>query len=449
MKKSAILLVCGLFILPNLSFAGFDSDKFSLGSELITSVVSVNSDDNDNIVYSSQLRVGMEVKADNNMVFGGQLYGYKYMGELDQTFDKTNFDTLRIERLHFKWWNIVDSNFSYSIGRRPFFYGQTTGVSNDGVYSGTPYRTPSDFNVDGATIGYFLEPLTGITGMNVRLCYGLGIKEEWGNGTRATDKNLEGAKLAGISFDLYHDDKTLILASFFRAHDINDSFNGTFAFPTQYATLFAQDMEKFPTLNFATRYVPTTTIGDINLIDLNVSHEFESGFVLFGSIAMTQLRPNGKAGMFGGMGSDAVFQGTLSEDGSEIIMSPSHSENNDHKEGYGIYVGMQIPAPMGEFGLEYNYGSKYWTPINRIQDDALGNKLATRGHVGEAYYILNVSQTASIKIGAIYYDYEYSGSGSPVGKPNKISDIKDGAEYSLLPVVDTAWDAYAKLILTF
>ncbi|MEJ2519455.1 MAG: DUF3373 family protein, partial [Desulfuromonadales bacterium] len=37
--------------------------------------------------------------------------------------------------------------------------------------------------------------------------------------------------------------------------------------------------------------------------------------------------------------------------------------------------------------------------------------------------------------GSIYYDYEYTGSGSPVGKPQKIDDILDGSAYSMLPAV--------------
>ena len=79
----------------------------------------------------------------------------------------------------------------------------------------------------------------------------------------------------------------------------------------------------------------------------------------------------------------------------------------------------------------------------------LGSKLSTRGHVGEIYYIFDINPNAFIKIGGLYYDYEYTGSGSPVGKPIEIDDIKDGNAYSLMPVVDTAWDAYAKVTMKF
>ena len=104
---------------------------------------------------------------------------------------------------------------------------------------------------------------------------------------------------------------------------------------------------------------------------------------------------------------------------------------------------------MGKFGVEYNYGSKYWTPFTQDQDDSVGSKLVTRGHVGEAYYIIDVNPRMSIKLAGIYYDFEYSGSGSPVGKPKDIDDIKDGKEYSLLPVIDSAYDLNATVTVQF
>jgi hypothetical protein len=161
------------------------------------------------------------------------------------------------------------------------------------------------------------------------------------------------------------------------------------------------------------------------------------------------MRPNGEAGMFGGMGSDAVFQAQLSSDGSEVMFVPTTADEDKNRDGYGFYAGVQVPAPKGKVGLEYNYGSKWWTPFTQGQDDSVGSKLATRGHVGEAYYIIDVNPRMSIKLAGIYYDFEYSGSGSPVGKPKDIDDIQDGEEYSLLPVIDTAYDLNATVTVQF
>jgi hypothetical protein len=79
----------------------------------------------------------------------------------------------------------------------------------------------------------------------------------------------------------------------------------------------------------------------------------------------------------------------------------------------------------------------------------VGSKLATRGHAGEAYYIFDINPNMFIKIGGIYYDYKYTGSGSPVGAPVKIEDVQDGTAASILPAVDEVWDGYASLTVKF
>ena len=439
-------------------------------SPFMLNPVKKTSDINNDILYTTRLRLGMKAKIAKNMSFSGRLNMYKNWGDSTGTkvFDswnaftmdgtnsgKTTGDGIHVERAYFNWKDIGSTPFYLSIGRRPSTYGSPTNYRENEMRGGTPSGHLVNFNFDGITIGYKLEGLTGVEGQVIRFCYGQGFESEWGNGEMFNDSstaNIEDTHLGGFNIDAIADGETLVQFTLFRAQDVNDGFKGTFAFPIQYAALFAPtlytDMQKFPNFNFNTRYTPSTVIGDINLLGVNFSREEENGFVWFGSVGMTQLVPNGKAGMFGGLGTDAVFELTTTTDGS-AYMAPVGAENDDKQEGYGVYVGIRTPAPMGKFGLEYNYGSKYWTPFTQAQDDALGSKLATRGHVGEAYYMFEVNKNAFIKVGGMYYDYEYTGSGSPVGKPKKISDMKAGSEYSLMPVVDTAYDLYASMTLKF
>ena len=428
-------------------------------------------DNNNDMAYTTRLRLGMKADIASNMNFAGRLLMYKNWGDstTSNVFDswdaftmdgtnggRTSGDWLRVERAYFNWKDIGGSDFYLSIGRRPSTYGPPSNYRVNELRGGTPSGHLVDFNFDGFTIGYHLNKITGIEGQTLRFCYGQGFESDLGNGTMFNDgitANLKDTQLGGFNIDLYNDGQTLIQTTLFRAQDVVDGFKGVLAFPTQFAQLFAPtlyaDIQKFPTFNFETRYTPTTVIGDINLAALAFTREEDNGFTWFGSVALTQLESNGKAGMFGGMGNDAVYQATLSADGSEVYMMPVRAEDDDTQNGYGVYVGVQIPAPMGKIGLEYNYGSEYWTPFTQNQDDLLGSKLAVRGQVGEAYYIFDINPRAFIKVGGLYYDYEYTGSGSPVGKPIKIDDIKDGNAYSLLPVVDTAWDAYAKITMKF
>jgi len=426
-------------------------------------------DINNDIMYSTRLRLNMKAKVWDNVKFAGRLVMFKNWGDStgSKVFDSWNSftmdatdsgnttgDWLRVDRAYFDWSNIADSGFYVSVGRRPSTYGPPTHFRENELRGGTPTGNVMNLNFDGITIGRSLEDWTGIEGMIARFCYGQGFESEWGNGELFNELDkIKDTHFAGFNFDLYNDGTNFLQTTIFTAQDLNDGFKGTIAFPNQYAALFAptlnKDIQKFPNFNFVTRVQPSTEIGDINLGGIVFSREEENGIKWFTSAGWTQLKPNGKAGMFGGMGTDAVFQAQLSSDGTEVMMVPVNATEDKDRNGYGFYGGVQVPAPKGKVGLEYNYGSKYWTPFTQNQDDVIGSKLATRGHVGEAYYIVDINPRMSIKLSGIYYDFEYTGSGSPVGKPKDIDDVKDGKEYSLLPAIDTAYDLNATVTVQF
>jgi outer membrane receptor protein involved in Fe transport len=124
----------------------------------------------------------------------------------------------------------------------------------------------------------------------------------------------------------------------------------------------------------------------------------------------------------------------------------SNGELKD-RDGYMIYLGAVFPMPWdAKLGLEYNYGSKYWFNFTGAEDSLVGSKLAVRGHVYEAYWHQPIyKDNFFATLGVRYYDYEYTGSGNPMGEPLKISSLS--ALDALNPVADNAWDGY--LSLTF
>ncbi|QYJ82937.1 DUF3373 domain-containing protein [Shewanella aegiceratis] len=425
-------------------------------------------DINNDIFYTTRLRLNLKAKVWDNVSFAGRLSMYKNWGDSTgvQVFDSwrsftmdgtnsgnTSGDWLRVERAYFDWKNIGGSNTYLSIGRRPSTYGPPTQYRENEKRGGTPSGHLVNFNFDGLTLGYKLGELTGIEGQVVRFCYGQGFESQWGNGEMFGDIVTKDTHLGGFNIDAINDGNHFLQFTLFGAKDINDGFKGTMAFPTQLAGIFAptmyQDMQKFSNFNFQTRVQPSGVIGDMYLGGIGYAYESDEDFKAFASFGWTRAEGNGNAGMFGGMLSDAVFEAQLNADGSEIIMMPSAADDNDTKDGYGIYVGIQIPAPYGKFGLEYNYGSKYWTPFTQAQDDPIGSKLATRGHVAEAYYMFDINPRMFIKLAGLYYDYEYTGSGTPVGAPQKVDDVIAGSAFSMLPVVDTAYDINASLVVNF
>ncbi|MCG9738321.1 DUF3373 domain-containing protein [Shewanella insulae] len=425
-------------------------------------------DINNDIFYTTRLRLNLKAKVWDNVNFAGRLSMYKNWGDSTgvQVFDSwrsftmdgtnsgnTSGDWLRVERAYFDWKNIGGSKTYLSIGRRPSTYGPPTQYRENEKRGGTPSGHLVNFNFDGLTLGYKLGEITGIDGQVVRFCYGQGFESQWGNGEMFGDIVTKDTHLGGFNIDAINDGNHFLQFTLFGAKDINDGFKGTMAFPTQLAGIFAptmyQDMQKFSNFNFQTRVQPSGVIGDMYLGGIGYAYESDEDFKAFASFGWTRAEGNGNAGMFGGMLSDAVFEAQLNADGSEIIMMPSAADEADTKDGYGIYVGIQVPAPYGKFGLEYNYGSKYWTPFTQAQDDPIGSKLATRGHVAEAYYMFDINPRMFIKLAGLYYDYEYTGSGTPVGAPQKVDDVIDGSAYSMLPVVDTAYDLNASLVVNF
>ncbi|MGR6500777.1 DUF3373 domain-containing protein [Shewanella sp. Koi 1] len=423
--------------------------------------------DND-IFYTTRLRLNLKAKVWDNVSFAGRLSMYKNWGDSTgvQVFDSwrsftmdgtssgnTSGDWLRVERAYFDWKKINGSEFYLSIGRRPSTYGPPSHYRENELRGGTPSGHLVNFNFDGATLGYNLGKITGVEGQVVRFCYGQGFESQWGNGEMFGDIVTKDTHLGGFNIDAINDGTNFLQFTLFGAKDVNDGFKGTMAFPTQLAGIFAptmyQDMQKFDNFNFVTRVQPSGVIGDMYLGGIGFAREEANDIKWFASLGWTRAEPNGNAGMFGGMLSDAVFEAELNSTGTEIIMVPKTSDDTETKDGYGIYVGIQIPAPYGKFGLEYNYGSKYWTPFTQAQDDPIGSKLATRGHVGEAYYIFDINPKMFIKLAGLYYDYEYTGSGTPVGAPQKIDEVLAGSAYSMLPVVDKAFDVNASLTINF
>ncbi|ORJ58562.1 DUF3373 family protein [Geothermobacter hydrogeniphilus] len=427
-------------------------------------------DFDNNLLYTTRLRLGMKAKVARNVKFHGRLLMYKNWGDstgvkvFDSwnsfTMDGTNSgnttgDFLRVERAYFSWSDIGHSNFYLSIGRRPSTYGPPTNIRENEMRGGTPSGHLVNFNFDGITVGYKLGKVTGWDGQVVRFCYGQGYESEFGNGELFNEIDLEDTHLGGFNIDLLNDGTNFIQLTLFGAKDITDGFKGVLAVPNSFLPASFQ-AAIFPGFNMLTRVQATHNIGDELLGGIGFMREEDNGIKWFTSLGWTRTDPNGEAGLFGGLNKDAEMipvdaNGNPATIGVDAVaFAPTGRTLDDNAEnGYSIYAGIQIPAPMGKLGLEYNYGSKYWLPFTQAQDDIVGSKLSTRGHVGEAYYIVDVNPRMFMKFGIIYYDYEYTGSGAPVGEPKKIDDVKDGKAYSMLPAIDKVYDINASITVKF
>jgi len=408
---------------------------------------------NNAVVYTTRLRLNMKAKVWDNVNFAGRLSMYKNWGDstgvkmMDSfssvTMDGTNGgnttgDWLRVERAFFNWKDIGGSDFYLSIGRRPSTYGPPTQYRENELRGGTPGGHLVHFNFDGITAGYHLGDATGIEGMTLRFCYGQGYESELGNGELMFGQaSLKDVHLGGFDIDIVDDGTNFVQLLLFRAQDISDGFKGLAGMAID------TNGDGIPDLPVIARLTATNNLGGLWIGGVTLSREEDNGLKYFLSIGGSKSDPNGNVSQFPTMmGSPVAFGGLLND---------SFGGDKDEKEGYSIYAGVQIPTgDIGKIGLEYNWGSRYWFNFVQGADDMIAPKLAARGHVGEAYYIFDINPNMFIKLGGIYYDYQYTGSGVPVGLPVKVKYAASQSMFhSMLPIVDKAYDGYASLTVKF
>jgi hypothetical protein len=94
------------------------------------------------------------------------------------------------------------------------------------------------------------------------------------------------------------------------------------------------------------------------------------------------------------------------------------------KSGDSLWLGSRYAfgkKAQYKIGLEYNHGSKNWINLTQGSFD-IYNKLATRGDAYETYAMYVINRYSNIRLGYIFIDYDYTGSGWFVGESKKITN---------------------------
>lgn len=412
-----------------------------------------------NIIYTNRIRLNMKGRLNRNVEFRGRLAAYKVFGDStgvkfnqgslgDVTLDGNTSslphgDTLRVERAYFVYKNnLGDVPYSLSLGRRPATEGPPLEYRNYSLVGGSPLATIINWQFDGASLNFGLEDVTGIPGASFKLCYGLGYENDWGNATSLNYRgaDLEDVHMLGFISHLYDNGSTSLMLNYAHAWDVTDGFAGLSVMPFT-VTKNADGTYNFEqnTGGFISRLEPQTNIGD-----------WDSASLLVRSQVST---PNDKIDWFVAGSWSHTNPSKISENPFYEIMGMGLLSSNgdlESRDGYSIYAGAVFPLPFfgSRLGLEYNYGSKYWFNFTGAEDSLIGSKLAARGQVYEAYYLQPVyGNNFFFKLGSQFYDYKYTGSGNPLGKPVEISDMN--ALDAINPVTDEVWNYYLSANLRF
>jgi hypothetical protein len=418
--------------------------------------------DND-IIYTNRFRLEMKSRISPQLTFGGRMAAYKVFGDStgvkfnqgnlgDVTFDGNTSslphgDTIRLERVYFNYtFDTQTVPINLSLGRRPSTEGPPLEYRNNSLEGGSPLATIINWQFDGASLTFGLEDVTGIPGAALKFCYGVGYEGDWGNSSSlaSTQPSVDDVHMFGFIASLFDDEVTSAELTYARAADITDGFTGLTVMPFIVSREDRDDDgtdEYYFSANsggFVSRLEPMTNIGDWEaaslLLQTNLAEKVtDMDLFLAGSWSHTKPSGISRNPYYEIMG-----QGLLSSNG-----------RLESQDGYSIYAGVVFNLPWdARLGLEYNWGSEYWFNFTGAEDSLVASKLAARGQVWELYWHQQiVSDNFFVTLGGQYYDYEYTGSGNPMGVPVKISEIT--SLDALNAVVDEVWVGYLSATLRF
>ncbi len=405
------------------------------------------------LILTNKFRLNMKAKVNDQLSFDGRLAAYKVFGDStgveynngslgDVTFDGTTSslphgDTIRLERAYFNYkFDTGSVPTNLSLGRRPATEGPPLEYSNYSLEGGSPLATIINWQFDGASLNFALEDATNIPGAAFKLCYGMGFESDWGNSAQA---DVNDVNMFGFIATMFDNDETSAVLNYAHASEITDGFTGLTVMPF----IVSKDSTGTYTVDpneglFVSRMEPTTNIGDWDALSLLLRTNLAERFADIDLFLATSWSRTDPSQISANPWYEILGQGLLS----------SNNQLESH-DGYSVYAGAVFPMPFdARLGVEYNWGSQYWFNFTGAEDSLVGSKLATRGQVLESYWHQPIVEDKFfVTLGGRYYDYEYSGSGNPLGAPVKIDDLRYSDTFNA--VVDDVWDAYLSATLRF
>ncbi len=408
--------------------------------------------DND-LILTNKFRLNMKAKVNDQLSFAGRLAAYKVFGDStgveynngslgDVTFDGTTSslphgDTIRMERAYFNYkFNTGSVPTNLSLGRRPSTEGPPLEYSNYSLEGGSPLAPIINWQFDGASLNFGLEDATGIPGAAFKLCYGMGFESDWGNSAQA---DVNDVNMFGFIATMFDNDETSAVLNYAHASDVTDGFTGLTVMPFTVTKNSAGQYNFTPNDGlFVSRIEPASNIGDWDALSLLLKTNLAERFTDIDLFLATSWSRTDPSQISKNPWYELQGQGLLSSNGKL-----------ESQDGYSIYTGAVFPMPFdARLGVEYNWGSQYWFNFTGAEDSLVGSKLAVRGQVLESYWLQPIVEDKFfLTAGGRLYDYQYSGSGNPLGAPVKIDDLR--YTDTLNPVVDDVWNAYLSATLRF
>ncbi len=331
-------------------------------------------------LFTSRVLLNMKSAPTTKLSFQGQLAAYSIWGAHLYTEDpslkswagssKASDTLFRVRKAYFIYSDDMfggDLPYSFSIGRRSATDGFLGNHRENLKDSGSPLAHITNMEVDAGMIKLNTEKYL-TTGSFIKFVLGRahsgGIESVYDVGGYSPYAQEEGDVNENVDF-------FVTLGSLYNNGQYNLMFENALIMDTKGAVAGLPIGADLPD---GTGRNISLDAGKANLTALSLQvdgvgdeiNDFLDDTTLFVSIAQSKYMP---------------------DSGKELLGSTSD------ETGSSFWLGATFPDMLtdsGRFGVEYNHGSKYWTPMTWAEDSATGSKVAVRGDAYEAYWNFNL-----------------------------------------------------------
>ena len=374
---------------------GGDNVKFSIDLRSSYDKISYNTSsgaDPANEVLTNRFVLHMVQQPVKNLVFKGQIVVNKYFGQNNHIDDSSynNYDwfatvtpdddILRLREANFIYFGSLTDSISttFSIGRRPSLDGNPGYIREGNKKPASPTSHNINMEFDGFSWGFRLEKITGIEGMNFKICGGRGYSNAYGKYNFTSGGQIISTPAAENKTDTPNMD---MLGFIWKAYD---------------------DSQYKISINYAKA---------VNLLGSNKAGAFQDVGDMITS-ALT-FEANGIGDEINDFLDDARFfasyaqSTTLPKTGAGGMLG-----STDSQTGSSMWAGFEWEfLEDTRVGIEYNRGSRYWRSFTYGEDTLIGSKLAARGEATELYVNRKlVGNYLSIQLRHTQINYDYTGS---------------------------------------
>jgi len=325
-------------------------------------------------LLTSRLYLTMGSAPMKGLIFKGKLAIYSTWGAhlVDESMalkdwsasSKATDNIMRIKEAYFVYSNSIGSQpISFSIGRRPASNGILANYRENEPTSGSPVAHITNMEVTAGMTR--LDTSRFVEGSYTKFIYGRAHSGEK-EGVYGDNVNLSTPY---ADLDTAKEDENVDFSTV-----LGDAYNdGQYQLTYQWSHIFdTKGRELNPNSEGNNPKGIKNASGYADLISLSLKSEgvgdeindFLDETILFISGAYTNFS---------------------AKDGHSLL----GSSDGGSKDGHSLWIGAIFPdmiTESGKFGVEYNYGSKYWTPMTWAEDSAIGSKIAVRGSAYEAYW---------------------------------------------------------------